>query len=232
MKKIFFVLIIVCTATHVYAQEWALEYSLGYGTYQLDDVKSMQDYVLEYLQYQVPSFKETDRFPGYITHTVALGYIAGDHHFGLNFSYLTTGGRLNTADYSGSYTFDMIMNGYRLGAFYKYYIRTGYSPLSVYLQLSPGVIFSNLKFDEKVRIGSESSTDNSKYKSTGMYVEPTIGVSYQVNSWAQLSLGGGYEADFWGKLKLNGQETQYKAHWDGLRLYASVTLTLPNGNQQ
>ncbi len=61
--------------------------------------------------------KVTDRFPNYITHSGALGFVTGHHHFGSIFSYLTTGSRLHRADYPGSYTLDMIMNGYRLGAF-------------------------------------------------------------------------------------------------------------------
>ena len=108
--------------------------------------------------------KETDCFPNYITHSVALGFVTGRHHLGSNFSYLTSGGRLHRADYSGSYTVDMIMNGYRLGAFYRYYINTGFSPLYIYLQLGSGVLFSNLKMKEQVNVYSESAQETNKLK--------------------------------------------------------------------
>lgn len=168
--------------------------------------------------------KETDRFPNHITHSVLFGYDTGRHHFGTNFSYLTTGGRLHRADYSGSMTVDMIMNGYRLGAFYRYYINTGLPPLSFYLQASPGVLFSNLKMKEQVVVYSESARETTGLKGVGIYIEPTVGAKYRVTDWLQFSLGGGYEFDFPGKMKLSGQKTQIKSNWNGFRLYGGVIL--------
>jgi hypothetical protein len=170
--------------------------------------------------------KDTDCFPDYITHSVALGYMIGRHHFGNNFSYLTTGGRLHRADYSGSYTVDMIMNGYRLGTFYRHYIHTGYAPLYIYLQVSPGAIFSTLKLKEQVNVYSESAQETNKLKSIGLYVEPTMGATYRFTNRLHFSIGGGYQADFLGALTLSGQQTQAKAHWNGFRLYGGLIFIL------
>jgi hypothetical protein len=226
MKKLLIILF-MCCPIYAYTQGWSLEYSLGYGTYQLDDVKAVQDMMLESNRY---GLKATDCFSGYITHSFALGYVTGYHHFGTNLSYLTTGGRLHRADYSGSYSVDMIMSGYRLGAFYRSYINTGFSPLLVYLQISPGVLFSNLRIEEKVNIYSESAKESNTLKGTGIYIEPTIGVTYRITDWLRFSLAGGYEADFLGTLKLSGQETQIKSHWNGLRLYGGLIFILPDRN--
>ena len=226
MKKLLIVLFIfypICA----YTQGWTFEYSLGYGTYQLNDVKAMQDIILGSNGY---GLKVTDRFPGYTTHTFALGYVTGYNHFGCNFSYLTTSGRLQRADYSGSYTVDMIMNGYRIGAFYRYYINTGVLPLRIYLQLSPGIMSSDLKMEEKVYIYSESAKESNTLNSTGIYIEPTIGITYHLTDWLRFSLSGGYEADFLGALKYSGQKTQANAHWNGLRLYTGFIFILPNRN--
>ena len=171
--------------------------------------------------------KETDSFPNYITHSVSLGYNAGRQHFGSNFSYLTTGGRLHRADYSGSYTVDMIVDGYRLGTFYRYYIKTGFSPLSVYLQISPGVLFSTLKIKEQVDVYSESAQETTELKGVGIYFEPTIGAKYCFIDWMQFSFGGGYEVDFPGKMKLSGQETQIESKWNGFRLYGGIIFIIP-----
>ena len=217
----------MCCSIQSYAQSWSLDYSLGYGTYQLDEVKAMQDMVLESNRY---GLKETDYFSGHITHTLALGYATEYHHFGSNISYLTTGGRLHRSDYSGSYTIDMIMNGYRLGVFYRNYLNTGFSPLHIYLQISPGVLFSNLRMEEKAYIYHESAKESNTLKSIGIYIEPTIGVTYRLTDWLRFSLGGGYEMDFSGTLKSSGQKTQIKAHWNGLRLYGGLIFILPGRN--
>ena len=221
MKKLV-VILFLCCSIHVYSQGWSFEYSIGYGSYQLDDIKSIQSSIPG--NYEL---KETDCFPNHITHSIALGYDTGRHYFGSNFSYLTTGGRLHRADYSGSYTVDMIMNGYRLGAFYRHYINTGFSPLSIYLQISPGVLFSSLEIKEHVKVYSESAKENTELKGFGIYVEPTIGVKYRFSNCLQFSLGGGYEVDFPSKMKYSGQEADTEAFWDGFRLYGGIIFVLP-----
>jgi len=221
MKKLLIILLLYYPI-HAYTQGWSIDYSIGYGTFQLDDIKN--------LQHSMPKnygLEETDCFPNYITHSLSLGYFKGRSHFGSSFSYFTTGGRLNRTDYSGSYTVDMIMNGYRLGPFYRYYINTGFPDLYIYLQLSSGVMFSSLKMEEKVNVYSESAQETNKLKGVGIYLEPTIGATYRFTNWLHFSLGGGYEADNLGTLKLSGQKTQIRALWDGLRLYGGLIYILP-----
>jgi hypothetical protein len=206
----------------VYSQGWSVNYSTGYGSYQLNDIKN--------LLRSMPNnygLKETDFFPDYITHTVSLGYVTKHSYLGSQFTYLTTGGRLSRADYSGSYTVDMIMNGYRVGAFYRQYIHTKVTPLNFYLQLGSGALISNLKMKEQVVVYSESVQDNNSLNGIGMYVEPSVGASYRLSKYLHLSLGAGYEADFFGKLKYSGQETQVVANWSGFRLYGGLIIILP-----
>jgi hypothetical protein len=222
MKKLVFIFLLYYPIL-AYSQGWSIEYFIGYGTYQLDDIKSLQHSMLNNY-----GLKETDCFPNYIIHSFSLGYSTKRHHFGSNFSYLTTGGRLHRADYSGSYTIDMIMNGYRLGAFYKYYISTRFPPLTIYLQISPGVLFSHIEIIEKVNVYSESAKETIELNGVGIYSEPTIGAQYHVRDWMRFSLGGGYEVDFLGTMKLSGQETQIESKWNGLRLYAGVIFILPS----
>ena len=175
--------------------------------------------------------KDTDCFPNYITHSVALGFTTGRNHFGSNFSYLTTGGRLHRADYSGSLTLDMILNGYRIGAFYRQYIYTGLSTLNIYLQIGPGILFSNLKIEEQLNIYSESAQTTTEMKGVEIYIEPTIGATYRFKNWLHFSLGGGYEADDQNRLKLSGQGTDIKANWNGFRLYGGLIFILPTGKK-
>ncbi len=216
------VILLLCYPIHAYTQGLSLEYSIGYGTYDLNDIKSLENSMLDSY-----GLKDVDRFPNYRTHSVALGFVRGRHHFGGNYSYLTTGGRLNRADYSGYYTVDMIINGYRLGAFYRNYIDTRFSRLSIYLQLSSGVLISNLKMNEQVNVYSESAQETTTLKGVGGYFEPTIGASFRFTNWLHLSLGGGYESDFWDTMKLSGKKTQINADWTGFRLYGGLLFILP-----
>jgi len=205
----------------VYSQGLSFEYSIGYGTYQLDDVKSLQHSMLNNY-----GLKETDCFPNYFTNSILLGLVTGNSHFGSNFSYLTTGGRLQRADYSGSYTVDMIVNGYKLGAFYRYYLKTEISPLFFYLHFSSGVLFSNLKMKEQINIYSESVTESYKLKGVGIYIEPNIGLKYLLTNKICLLVGAGSEADFFGTMKLSEKKTNIKSHWNGFRFYSGIIFIL------
>jgi hypothetical protein len=225
MKK-FLIILLLYYPIDTYSQGWSFEYSAGYGTYKLDDIKNLQHSMLDNSMLDNYGLEETDCFPGYINHSIGLGYVTGSHHFGAGYSYFTTGGRLHRADYSGSYTVDMIMNGNRFGAFYRYNTNST-AHLNFYLQLGSGVMFSNLKIEEQVIIYSESNDDTENLNGVGLYLEPVIGAKYRFADWLNLSLGGGYEADIFGTLKISGQETELKAHWNGLRLYAGIIFILP-----
>ncbi len=226
MKK-FLILLLLYSSIDACSQGWSFEYSAGYGTYKLDDIKKLQHSMLDNSMLTYYGLKETDCFPGYIIHSVALGYVTGSHHFGAGYSFFTTGGCLHRADYSGSYTVDLIMNGNRLGAFYRYNTKSTSPHLNFYLQLGSGVMFSNLKIKEQVIIYSESKADTEHLNGSGIYLEPVIGAKYRFTDWLSFSLGGGYEADFLGTLKLSEQETELKAKWNGLRLYAGIIFILP-----
>lgn len=221
MKK-FVILIFLCFPINVLSQGWSFEYSIGYGSYQLSDIKSIQHSMTGNY-----GLKATDFFPNHITHSFALGYIKERNYLGSNFSYITTGGRLHRADYSGSYTVDIIMNGYRIGIFYRHFINTRFSSLSLYLQVSPGILFSRFKLNEQVDIYSKSAQENTEMKGFGLYLEPTIGVKYNFSNYLQFSLGGGYEVDFHNKMKYSGKETDIKALWNGFRLYGGLLFVLP-----
>lgn len=227
MKKIFFLSLFISCHILAFSQGWSVEYSFGYGAYRLDDVKTIQNSLQQHLsQYGA---KTTENFPAWFTHSGSIGYIANHSHFGINFSYLTTGARTGVTDYSGSYYANTIMNGYRLGAFYRYYINTQLSALSLFLQASPGIVFSDMKMTESLLIATEGDSYTEKMKSTAAYIEPAIGVKYHVTNWLNVSIRGGYEFDFGGKLKNSTNEKSFlKVHWNGLRMYAGVGLTIPN----
>ncbi len=231
MKKLLIILLLYYPIV-TYSQGWSFEYSAGYGTYELEDIKNLQQSMLDNSILSNYGLEETDCFPGNINHSVAIGYISGSHHFGAGYSYFTTGGRLHRADYSGSYTVDMIMNGNRFGAFYRYNTNSTVPHLNFYFQLGSGVMFSNLRIEEQVIIYSDSNDDTENLNGVGLYLEPVIGAKYRLADWLNFSLGGGYQADIFGTLKLSGQETELNAHWNGLRLYAGIIFIIPAQKKQ
>ena len=232
MKKLFTCLLLFFPAI-LNAQEWTFQYEFGYGSFQLKDVKAIQDKVLNTMS--IYGAKSTEYFPNHYTQSAAIGYILGQHHFGVNGTFLTTGGRVHVSDYSGEYKTDILLSGYRLGLFYRYHIPNKIQWFNIYLQTTPGILFSRIKMDEKLVIGSEKVTEESlKFKSTGAYIEPSIGIRFKPTHWLHFSVGGGYEIDAWGKMKQSQitYNSDDKIRWNGFRLYAGIILTIPNTTLQ
>ena len=186
MKRIIIVLFYLFSSA--FSQDWSAGYSFGYGTYQLNDIKAIQNSIQRYMDQF--GAKTIENFPGWYTHTGNIGYITNHHHFGIIFSYLTTGGRSGVTDYSGSYYTNITMNGYRLGAFYRYYINIGLSKLNIYLQASSGIMFSTMKMTESINVGTESDSYREKMISLAEYIEPSAGIIYHLADWLSVSVSG------------------------------------------
>jgi len=216
------------------AQFVAFQYDFGYGSYKLEDVRAIHDRIRSVVMWQIGA-RTMENFPNHYIHSGAFGYIAGQHNFGISGAYLTTGGRVHVADYSGEYKTDMVLTGTRFGGFYRYYTLKESKWLNMYLQIAPGVLQSRLKIDEKFMLGDRKITEEKLYFfSRGMYIEPSAGVCFKLLKWSHLSFGCGYEINAWGKMEqynISNNSLKYqgddKIRWDGFRLYASLILTVP-----
>lgn len=219
-------LIIICSfALNAYAQRFEIEYSVGCGTYQMNEMKAIQLNVFE--QFKDSGAKITDSFPGNISHNAAIGFLNQDNYCGVNFSYTTTGGRIHVADYSGSYTGDMILSGYRLGAFYRYYMSSRFEQLKFFVQVSPGAVFSILKTEDKLQILGESQSESSRFNSIGFFLEPSLGVRYQLLQTIGCFMQVGYEQDVGGKLRSLEQKSNVEVDWSGFRINVGIVISLP-----
>lgn len=206
------------------SQETTIEYSLGYGTYSLKDIRNLQNRTA----YEIEGLKITDGFPGYITHSLALGFKYGEHLFGPDFTYMTTGGRIHRADYSGSLSLDMILNGFRIGGFYRNYLLPEGGLFQPFIQIAPSAMLTSFKLREELTIFDITNIDESPFFGVGLAIEPSVGTTYALNNWLNLSLKAGYQIDLWGRLRYHGSKTNLNARWDGLRLSGGLVFMIPN----
>jgi hypothetical protein len=185
-------LIILSTiAVSLYSQTIRITYETGYGFYSLNNLKTVQINISKQLN-ELP-VKAVVQFPDYINHSASIGlYLDKNNIFGINASYLTTGGRNHLSDYSGEYKLDMILNGYQLGIESEHIFNLG-NKFDMNLNFKMGLIKSYLDISEYLIInGLDSNTSTENYTQTNFFLEPNLNVSYKIINSIAFKVGLGY----------------------------------------
>lgn len=229
MKKTIVILLFLLGGLAARAQ-FTVSYSAGYGKYGMSDLKKLMPELQRQYQDTYPEldFAVVDNFPGYLNHTLHIGYrLKNLHEVGVTGSFLTTGAKLSYADYSGEILVKLIANAYRIGGYYRFYLSEAagwnWDPVTFYLGVSPAAVFSKLKSEGHIRIGSEIEHDPNPFKADklSLSVVPEIGAGYRVLPWLGLHLGVGYDICLLTKLEELGDG---KIDWSGVRFRGGVTI--------
>jgi len=228
MKKNILILLLLLTFTlSASSQGWTGDVRTGFGFYNLHDVKELQLSLLK--ETNLTNIKPVEEFPGNIYYSVSANYSLNSRdRIGLDFNYYTTGGRNHVKDYSGEYQLDMLLNGARVGAKYLRFNRM-YPKIYLGVQLSGGCIFSNLDLNEHLSVYDETIADEEyEFTGLGIYVEPSMILSYHLLESTHINLMGGYEQDIKGELHVKGnkdQKTGRTTDWSGLRISLGINYT-------
>lgn len=220
MKNLFFVLLFLKVTLSASCQGTICELRTGYGFYNLSNIKSLQLELLEATH--LSNIKSVEEFPNNIFFSASVNHSMNPlNMFGLDFSYYTTGGRNHVKDYSGEYKADMLINGYRIGPKYRNY-NILFSKLYFGIQVGSGLIFSNLNINEKLEVLDEEITDEKyEFTSLGIYIEPSLILSYNLFKRANMELLCGYEKDYKGDLHIKGNKNEKigkTTDWSGLKI--------------
>jgi len=205
---------------------FSLGYSLGYGSYKMNDMKVFLDDMVNVMRYQLPGIPVdvVDHFPGFITHGLDLSYRIKRHEIGLRGTYLTTGGKIAYSDYTGEYSGKILLNGFCLGANYRFHFPVAdfdkNGSLGLFVELSPGITFSKLKSKEYLKIfGQRQDADeNLNFKAKGAFLFPQLGIRWFTTKHIGIQFSGGYFFQFGSHLKFNGVDTKIKSDWSGVRM--------------
>ncbi|MDR0505866.1 MAG: hypothetical protein LBH32_03475 [Dysgonamonadaceae bacterium] len=232
------VILLICIALpfSAYSQKFVFGYSLGKAGYQMGDMKSILEndvknevkavndsYELDF------KYKNTENFPDGLFHDAYLGLQFSFHEIGLQYNYLTTGGRNHLSDYSGELRKDIVFSGDALGLYYKCHflsvpltkdfsfsasagVATGaifnYGHLDYFLDLYNPQIFQS----DYYVIGSSSRKFEKKdesydWNSTNWYVQPTVGLQLWWKKTVSLNINAGYLFDNPGKIRTADENT-------------------------
>lgn len=206
--------------TSMQAQEFTLEYNIGYGLYNMSEMK---DFLSNAAGSSLKGVQTTDKFPGNFTHNFRAGVQIQQHQVGITFSHQNTSGQNHLADATGEYRLKIKNSGNQLGTFYRFHLLT--ERFSPFFELSTGLVFNTCKMEEYVRVDSQVQEENGTLTGVNVFFQPAIGVRYKITTFAAIIASVGYEWDPVGNLHLKGdrkQKSSYDANWSGLRVSAGI----------
>lgn len=217
MKKILLIIFTILTAS-VYSQTLRLTYETGFGNYGLENLKKYQ----ESLSHQINGLpvKMIAQFPDYFNHSASIGfYLDKNVIFGLNTSYLSTGGRNHISDYSGEYKLDMLLHAFQFGMESEYIYNMD-SKWDMNFNIKMGVVSSTMNVTEYFTIYNvDSNTETQKVTQISVFIEPNLNVSYHLYKGIALKAGLGFNLN---TVTFQGAMID----WTGLRPRIGVAYSL------
>ena len=209
-----------------------LKISAGIASFRMDDLKSLQKYILSTYPLQG---KITSSFPPY-TYTSIFYFrqLYDQVRVGGGYSFSTTGGKSSYADYSGQLITEMAATSHRLGAYVAYAV-TGGDRLALSLYGTAEANLSSVTVESYYNILTYSNRLYNHYRSVSPTGTIGLEATYSFKSFA-LGIQAGYLVDLTGRLKNtdNGNELQdpddpthvLTSDWSGWIAQATVTIPL------
>ncbi|MFC0877713.1 hypothetical protein ACE01N_14035 [Saccharicrinis sp. FJH2] len=233
LQKIIIITLLTAYISPVSSQNLQIDYGIDYQSYEMSNLKELTNTIFKTVPFDA---QITSNFPPYARHQISGLYsINNNLKLGFSFTYLTTGSRISRADYSGSYNFDMIINGYSPGIKGQVKI-SDFKLVSMYFYNSIGLTFSILKLNESLNIVEyEPHTSIDNFISTNMFFEPGLRLEHNISDFC-FSLNSGYNFSILkGDLKYkkdkryiltDEHEESLQANWSGFYIGLAVGIIL------
>lgn len=201
----------------------------GIGMFRMKDLKGLNNSVIESLPFPAKvtaDFPPRACFGGRLTYTFRRNY-----KLGLSFEYASTGSRISSRDYSGSYRLDNLVRSSALGIINEFRI-AGWNGLQLDITVLTGPILSNIRMEEELQVADTSFTDLNTFRALGFFAEPQLTLTWEIR-WLKFGIYIGYLLDSGGELTAgDGGKYKTSVSWTGLRagliLGISTRKTKPN----
>jgi hypothetical protein len=195
VKKILFYIVVLTplflSSFDTAGQTNGLKFSFGAATFQMDDLKSLQKYILS--TYPVEG-KITSSFPPFTLASVTFVRKLYDQVMvGGGYSFSATGGKSSYADYSGFIATDMTETSHRFGAYVSYII-TGGDHLDLSLNGRLNANLTTLTVESYYTIMNYSNGLNNRYRSISPSGSIATELNYHFRGFS-LGLEAGYLVD-------------------------------------
>lgn len=231
-KIVWLACLVMCTIGTANAQE--ISASFGYATFSMGDFKDFNKELAS--QSPLPS-RVTNNFPGYLNAEISFTYPLINEQWltGIYAGFTSTGSRIAYNDYSGHQYIDQQLMALSLGLQGQFPFNP--DDKSIFgIKLKAGIVSTFHTLESEVVIYSNSSSDNIKFRSVNVSLEPVIYFKRQLFGRFSLQADAGYAAHVVkGELYLKGDSDAYltddagdpiRADWSGLRVSLGLVYRL------
>jgi hypothetical protein len=165
-------------------------YEVGVGSFRMDEMPLLQEY---FNSESDVDLEVTSSFPPYLFYQLLYGYNHSNSEFGLGLRYTSTGGRMATSDYSGSLTYDQLLQMYSIGISYGGILAKSNDKLFIRFKWLVYYDLSNLKLKNTLKIGEEEQSEEIALASSGLSLLPMLLIDYQFGHQLSAFFAAGYE---------------------------------------
>ncbi|MHB9140988.1 MAG: hypothetical protein ACYC25_03840 [Paludibacter sp.] len=231
MKRKLLYLIALFQIINIEAQNIKYGFELGFGTYQMSDLKT---YMNDLIQDNVLQPKVVTYFPAYLYFQPSISFCRQSYNWGFNVGLMSTGARASIRDYSGEYRYDNKAVGFA-PTFFEESLFYKKGKLSLYLHADVGLLYSNVQLSEYFMVNTQVySNESIKLMSFGLFAKPVVKAIYPINDKLNIELNIGYHFDIYsGPLVQETDPITYfryaffqsgiKTQWNGIRIGLGCT---------
>jgi hypothetical protein len=169
IKLIAILLIAVIGNNRVASQQLSVGFGLGMSHARMSDLKIINRNLIIELPFEA---KQVVNFPTAKQFSIEVNrHLKSKFEVGINYNFFSTGSRVSSKDYSGSFRYDNIISNHNLGVTFGYPLLQG-KHLILEAFINPGFFFSKLNLSQELEVYGQSTTDQADFGSIGFFLKP------------------------------------------------------------
>jgi hypothetical protein len=196
------------------AQKYEIGFCAGYSTFAMEDLKSDFARNIDNIPFES---KLVSNFPPWL-HFGGNGMLKfGFYSIGIRYTYISTGGKIATSDYSGKYTFEEFLSSHSVGLANSFRVVT-LGKIQGEIRMTIGFIHSSIKVEEYLQVYENTLTNSASFYSQSLFAEPAVLITY---SFPRFRVGAdfAYCADRGAEIKTKSEEQTFRyTDWSGFRI--------------
>lgn len=220
-------LLLIFTSVFTKAQEletkdFKIGISGGLAVYFEKELKDINSEAIKNLPFNVETLNNFP--PSFCYGAYVLNKFGNRIAIGPSYNFYTTGSRIGTKDYSGTYSFDQILSAHSLGVQFEILLLAN-TKSKVYFENIAGANFATWKIEETFILGEEKSNDLQELRAIKPFIYPGIKFLWPITNDLKIIAKAGASIDLAGKfsLKENSQaKSEIKANFTGPRITIGI----------